>query len=180
MSTTRTMTPTLAIILAGGLAAGIALARPGSGGPSSYGSATAAVATDAPTDQAGDATEETYRRGTRTAGGRGGAEAPAAPADPGAGNQAPADDRAAAPAAATITIEGFAFDGPATVAPGATLTVVNNDGAPHTLTFRSGEVDTGDLAGGATATVTAPTAPGTYDFFCEIHPSMEGSITVAP
>ncbi|MEM9562093.1 MAG: cupredoxin domain-containing protein [Actinomycetota bacterium] len=177
MSTTRTMTPTLAIILAGGLAAGIALARPGSGGAPDGGAETAAVEAAA-TDQA-DGTDETYRRGTRTAGDRGGAEAPATPAAPG-GGQAAADDGAGAPTAATITIEGFAFDGPATVAPGAALTVTNNDGAPHTLTFRSGGVDTGNLAGGATTTVTAPTAPGTYDFFCEIHPSMEGSITVAP
>lgn len=157
----RALTPTLALIVAGGLAAGIALARPADTTTNPAPAATAAPAADtaAPADTG-------YRQGTREAGARGGeSSTPAAPAAP------------AAPA--TVTIEGFAFGGPDTVAPGAAITVTNLDGAPHTLTFRNGEVDTGTLEANTSTTVTAPLAPGTYEFFCQIHPSMQGRITVA-
>lgn len=155
----RALTPTLAIILAGGLAAGIGLARPATSEPVAAGGGVAsATATPDGTEVDPD---NPYRRGTRSAGER------AASAEP------------AAPEAAAFTIEGFAFDGPTTVAPGATLTVTNVDAAPHTLTFTNGEVDTGDLAQGDSATVTAPITPGTYEFFCRIHPSMTGQLTVA-
>lgn len=160
----KKLTPTLALIVAGGLAAGIGLARPGT-----TSAADAPAAADA--DQTAVANDETYRSGNR-AGNRGGT--PAAASDDGAdaatGGQAET---------ATVTIEGFQFDGPGTVAPGAALSISNLDGAAHTLTFRSGELDTGDLAGGATTTLNAPVAPGTYAFFCEIHPSMEGEVVVA-
>lgn len=173
----RALTPTLAIIVAGGLAAGIALARPADSDPVAATQAAVDAGADNPAEIDPD---NPYRRGTRSAGSRDGAQPAApAPADGPTESPAPAPAGSEAPAAATITIEGFAFDGPATVAPGAELTVTNLDGAPHTLTFRSGEVDTGDLAGGATTTVTAPLAPGTYDFFCRIHPSMEGRIEIA-
>ncbi len=158
----RSLTPTLAIILAGGLAAGIALARPGSGdgaGGDGYSLATPAAAAEAPSDAPADP-DTGYRRGGRTAGD---SAAPAAPAEQ---------------AQAAITIEGFAFDGPESVPAGTAITVTNLDGAPHTLTFRQAGIDTGTLDGGASATVTAPTEPGTYDFFCTIHPSMEGRIVI--
>ena len=79
-----------------------------------------------------------------------------------------------------MAIEDFAFTGPQSVAPGASIQVTNFDDAAHTLTFRSGDIDTGHRRRTVqTATVAAPSAPGTYDFFCSIHPSMEGRITVA-
>jgi plastocyanin len=79
----------------------------------------------------------------------------------------------------SITIEGFAFESGITVAPGQTVTVVNADGAPHTLTATNDEFDTGRLSGGASGTFVAPSEPGTYDFFCAVHPSMTGTLTVA-
>ncbi len=103
--------------------------------------------------------------------GGGGTEAVVAPAATPAAQAAPA-----APAA--ITIQDFAFGGSSTAAAGSALTVTNNDGAPHTLTDRAGAFDTGSIGGGGTATVTLPAAPGTYEFFCSIHPSMTGTITV--
>lgn len=169
---TWTRNAPLALILAGGLAAGLGLARPAS----TDAGATVAAGDAAPAATASDQNgnpDDAYRQGNRQAGERQGAQ-PAAPAD----GAAQATGEAGQTANATITIEGFAFRGPAVVAPGTTLTVTNADGAPHTLTFRNGEGDTGTIEGGGTATLTAPTEPGTYAFFCAIHPSMEGEIQI--
>jgi plastocyanin len=78
----------------------------------------------------------------------------------------------------TIQIEGFAFSTLDPVAPGAEISVANLDGAQHTLTADDGSFNTGGLDGGATIAITAPDAPGTYTFVCNIHPSMTGSLTV--
>jgi plastocyanin len=79
----------------------------------------------------------------------------------------------------TITIAGFAFGQPLTVAPGATVEVVNSDAAPHNVTAADGSFETPDLAQDETATFTAPTEPGTYEFTCTLHPEMTGSLVVA-
>lgn len=79
----------------------------------------------------------------------------------------------------TIRIESFAFSDGLTVAPGATIAVRNADGAPHTVTSSDGLFDTGTIDGGGQGSFTAPTEPGTYAFFCEVHPSMTGTFTVA-
>lgn len=78
-----------------------------------------------------------------------------------------------------VTIRGMAFD-PAslTVARGATVTFVNADGPPHTATSDTGAFDTGRLATGSRAALTFST-PGTYPYYCAIHPMMKGVITVA-
>ena len=81
--------------------------------------------------------------------------------------------------AAPVTIQDFAFAGGGTVAPGAAVQVVNADSVAHTLTAEDRSFDTGTLDSGGRATITAPTAPGTYRFFCAIHPSMQGTLTVA-
>jgi plastocyanin len=78
----------------------------------------------------------------------------------------------------TIQIEGFAFSTLDPVAPGAEIAVANLDGAQHTLTADDGSFNTGGLDGGATIAITAPDAPGTYTFVCNIHASMAGSLTV--
>jgi plastocyanin len=86
----------------------------------------------------------------------------------------------AAPAAVTgaaMTIADFGFS-PVTVAAGATVTVTNADGAPHTVTAVGGEFATGLIDAGATATFVAPTQPGTYTFFCEVHPTMQATLVV--
>lgn len=78
-----------------------------------------------------------------------------------------------------VTIEHFAFS-PAnlTVAPGATITVVNKDDAVHTLTATDHAFDTGRIAAGATATITAPSGPGAHPYLCSIHQFMTGTMTV--
>ena len=101
-----------------------------------------------------------------------GAPTPAPPA-------AVADPAPVELATARIDIAGFAFGGQTAVAPGQTITVVNADGAPHTLTSVDGLFDTGVLGGGEGGSFAAPTAPGSYAFFCSLHPSMTGTLTVA-
>lgn len=94
---------------------------------------------------------------------------------------APAGTTSAAPAqagASAITIAGFAFTGPLTVAPGAAVSVANSDSAEHTVTADDGKSFDVDALAGKTETFTAPTAPGTYKFHCSIHPSMHGTLIV--
>jgi len=78
----------------------------------------------------------------------------------------------------TISIEGFAFSALDPVAPGTEIGVVNLDGAEHTLTADDGLFNTGGVGAGTAASFTAPDAPGTYTFICNIHPTMTGSFTV--
>ena len=80
-------------------------------------------------------------------------------------------------APAVITIADFGFS-PLTVTAGATVTVTNNDGAPHTVTAVGGEFATGLIDAGATVAFVAPTQPGTYTFFCDLHPTMQGTLVV--
>ena len=78
---------------------------------------------------------------------------------------------------ATIVIEDFSFDGPATVEAGTTITVENQDGVTHTWTASDGTFDSGNISGGGSFQATLDT-PGEYDYTCTIHPDMQGSITV--
>ena len=79
--------------------------------------------------------------------------------------------------APTITISQFSFS-PATVSPGATLTVNNLDGVEHTVTATDGSFDSGIVATGGAIGLVAPATPGVYPFLCAIHPSMTGQLTV--
>ncbi len=100
-------------------------------------------------------------------------------ADQAEGQDAATPAPAPAPAAdAVVTIEGFAFGGTTVVQPGQAVTVQNLDSAPHTMTARNGAFDTGTIDGGGSGTLTMPSEPGSYEFFCSIHPSMVATITV--
>lgn len=79
-----------------------------------------------------------------------------------------------------VVIQNFTFHpSTLTVKPGATITVVNKDSTVHTFTARDGSFNTGDISPGSTATVHAPTKPGTYPFYCLIHQFMTGTLTVS-
>jgi Plastocyanin len=89
-----------------------------------------------------------------------------------------AQDEASKPPAAEVKIDNFTF-GPAslTVAPGTTVTWTNRDDIPHTVvaddkTFKSKPLDTDD-----TYSHTFD-KPGTYRYFCSIHPHMTGTVVV--
>ncbi|WP_211881311.1 cupredoxin domain-containing protein [Pseudarthrobacter albicanus] len=81
--------------------------------------------------------------------------------------------------AAAISIKDFAFGDPITVSPGATVMVTNMDTAEHTVTADQGSAFDVEVKGsGGTATLTAPSKPGTYAFHCTYHPNMHGTLTV--
>jgi plastocyanin len=90
--------------------------------------------------------------------------------------------------AVTITAANLAFDATviqATAGEAFTITLVNDDSAPHNLSIYT--EDGGDsIVSGATAeagqTVTIEVAAldaGTYFFKCDIHPEMNGSVEVS-
>lgn len=77
-----------------------------------------------------------------------------------------------------LTISDFSVDVPESVPPGAAVTVVNEDGAPHTVTADDGTFDS--AAGeGESGTCTAPGEPGEFPFHCSAHPDMTGTLVVA-
>jgi plastocyanin len=79
---------------------------------------------------------------------------------------------------AAVTIAGFAFSPPSmTITAGTTVTWTNQDSATHTATADDGSWDTGDIAQGASASITFNT-PGTFTYHCAIHPNMVATITV--
>jgi plastocyanin len=83
---------------------------------------------------------------------------------------------AGAAAGGTVKMAGLTFaPGTLTVAKGATVVFDNDDTAPHTVTARSGGVDSGVLDPGKQFSLTAGES---FDYFCQIHPSMTARITV--
>jgi plastocyanin len=129
--------------------------------------------------------------------------APAAPTGGSAAAGAPTAGQPAAgtggsPAAtsATINIQNFAFSpNDITVAPGATVTVMNMDTVQHSVTSESAvgsfalgavggvQFDTGVLAPGGSGSFTIPasaTAGTVVPFFCKVHLSAmpQGSVTI--
>jgi plastocyanin len=81
--------------------------------------------------------------------------------------------------AAEIKIDNFSF-GPATVTipAGTTITWTNNDDVPHVVSsddnkmFKSKALDTDDRFS------FTFTKPGTYNYYCAIHPKMVAKIVV--
>lgn len=81
--------------------------------------------------------------------------------------------------AVAVEIKDFAF-GPAsiTIPVGGSVTWTNMDVDPHTATAQDRTVlQTGTLQQGDTFTQTF-TPAGTYEYFCEFHPNMMGTIVV--
>lgn len=75
-----------------------------------------------------------------------------------------------------ITIRDFTFDPPTAVVPAGTIvTVTNTDPFDHT--FSGNHLDSGDIGTGKSFAVEF-TTPGTYRFFCSIHPFMTGVLDV--
>lgn len=79
----------------------------------------------------------------------------------------------------SITITDLAFR-PATVTvkAGDTVEWSNNDFVDHTATDADGGWDI-DLPAGKTGSVTFNT-PGTFGYFCKVHPNMTATINVQP
>jgi plastocyanin len=79
-----------------------------------------------------------------------------------------------------VNIDNFSFaPGALVVAAGTKVTWTNRDDIPHTVTdaagkmaFRSAALDTGDVFSHVFDT------PGTYRYFCSLHPRMQGTVVV--
>lgn len=80
-------------------------------------------------------------------------------------------------AAPVISIADFAYKVPASVAPGAKITIKNGDSEAHTVTSQDGGFDVKVDPGGS-VTMTAPMKPGTYKFVCTFHGNMSGTLVV--
>jgi plastocyanin len=79
----------------------------------------------------------------------------------------------------TVSIKDFAFDPPnASVAPGTTVTWVNDDQVPHTVTANDGAFDSGTLQPGQSYSFKFD-KPGTYAYHCNIHPDMTATVSVS-
>jgi plastocyanin len=79
---------------------------------------------------------------------------------------------------AMVNIQNIAFNPPnMTVAPGTTVTWVNNDQVNHTVTADNGTFNSGILQPGQRFAHTFKKA-GTYAYHCNIHSSMRGTVTV--
>jgi len=77
-----------------------------------------------------------------------------------------------------VEIVDFAYDpDPVQVATGGKVIWQNQDSAPHTATADEGSFDTGTLEEGKLKSETFKEA-GTFTYFCEIHPTMHGTVEV--
>lgn len=104
----------------------------------------------------------------------------AAPADDGYGGRAPAEDSedAAAAGGDAVPYEVTGIEYSDVSAPaGGTIEITNSSGAPHTFTADDGAFDVSYDAG-ESATVEVPAEPGEYGFHCEVHSSMQATVTV--
>jgi len=66
---------------------------------------------------------------------------------------------------------------PVVVQVGGKVIWQNQDAAPHTATADDGSFDTGTIDKGKTGSETFKEA-GTFTYFCEIHPTMHGTVEV--
>ena len=89
-----------------------------------------------------------------------------------------ASNAADGPAPAAVKIDNFTFSpNPVTIAVGTQVRWTNHDDVPHTVvaddkSFKSKALDTDD------AFTYTFTKPGTYSYFCGLHPRMTGKVVV--
>jgi plastocyanin len=78
----------------------------------------------------------------------------------------------------TVGIKEFKFAPPVlTVRVGTTVTWVNHDEEPHTVTSATGAFSSPGLVNDDTF-AQAFTRPGTYEYFCALHPHMRATVVV--
>ncbi len=77
-----------------------------------------------------------------------------------------------------VEIVNFAYDpDPTMIQAGGKVIWMNEDAAPHTATADDGSFDTGTIEEGKLKSESFK-QPGTYTYFCTIHPSMHGTVEV--
>jgi plastocyanin len=84
------------------------------------------------------------------------------------------------PSVLKVHIRGFKFNPtPMKIHSGDRVTFVNDDEEAHTVTSDDKSFDSEGLDGGKTWQHVF-TKPGTYNYFCELHPYMKATIIVLP
>jgi len=77
-----------------------------------------------------------------------------------------------------VQIVEFTYEpDPVVVQAGGKVTWQNEDTAPHTATADDGSFDTGIIEKGKLGSATFKEA-GTFTYFCEVHPTMHGTVEV--
>lgn len=108
------------------------------------------------------------------------ASSPAGAATP---DQSSKDSSPATPSASAeavvITIKDYAYAVSGSVAPGAEITVKNDDSVAHTVTADEGAAFDVVVAAGSTETLSAPSKAGNYAFHCTYHNNMTGTLVVS-
>ena len=104
--------------------------------------------------------------------------ATAAPATDALGTDAPAGD------AIVIVAKDLAFATTAVTVPAdepVAIVLDNQESAPHNIAIKATDGSTvfkGEIVSNQQVTNAVPAlAPGTYTFWCEVHPNMQGTIT---
>ena len=78
----------------------------------------------------------------------------------------------------TISIDNFSFDAQTvTVKAGTQVTWINHDDVPHKVVSTEKKFSSPVLDTDGRFSYTF-TAPGTYEYFCSIHPTMKGRVIV--
>jgi len=90
---------------------------------------------------------------------------------------APPSSPSLAGSAGVAIIDNDYEPGVLTVAAGSTIRFTNTGELPHTVTAHNESFDSGFILTGDTFDLALP-SPGSYEFFCTIHPEMVGTITV--
>jgi amicyanin len=87
--------------------------------------------------------------------------------------------QAQSPAAATVSIDNFTFNPPTlTVKAGTTVTWTNKDDIPHGIAATDNKFKRSLALDTDNSYSFTFTTPGTYQYFCYIHPHMTGTIVV--
>jgi plastocyanin len=83
----------------------------------------------------------------------------------------------AAGSSTEVIVQNYAF--PAiTATPGATLSLVDRDDEPHTITADDGSFKAGPFNSDEPGQLVVPTKAGSYAIHCDIHPTMHGTLVV--
>ena len=93
------------------------------------------------------------------------------------GVSAPAPSGDAARSEKVSIVEFTYSPDPVVIEEGGKVIWVNRDSAPHTATADDGSFDTGTIETDKLKSESFK-QPGTYTYFCEIHPDMHGTIEV--
>jgi len=96
----------------------------------------------------------------------------------GPGSATAAERAVSKSATKTVVVDAVAFVPESiTVHVGDTVTWINNDPFPHTVTSKDGGFDSREIATGKSWSFT-PRKAGAFPYLCTLHPTMKGTLRV--